>query len=178
MIWTLLRSADKPAPVKTCWRGDEIVVTQGGQPIDRLRAGRIDRVMLVHAGDGESPSEVRVALFHTAGRAVLLGAESGIAGRVLFERQAYWTQRRCIYWVAERSVDWTSIFGAPRWPFARLHLPQHCTLTSTAVATLLDRAVPSGPHTWDQRKQLRIDRRRPFRGRAIAATPVHAGMVT
>jgi len=178
MMWALLRTADKPAPVKTCWRGDEILVTQGVQLIDRLRARRIDRVTLVHAGEGESPSEVRVALFHTAGRVVLLGTQSGIAGRVLFERQAYWTQRRCIYWVAERSVDWPSIFGAACWPFARPHLPQHCTLTSTAVATLLDRAVPSGPHTWDQRKQHRIERRRPFRGHAIAATPVHAGMVT
>jgi hypothetical protein len=96
----------------------------------------------------------------------------------LFERQAYWAQRRCIYWVSERSVDWPSVFGASRWPFARPHLPQHCTLTATAVATLLDRAVPSGPHTWDQRKQRRIERRRPFRGYTIAATPVHAGMVT
>lgn len=177
MILTLLRAADKPAPVRTCWRGDEIVVTQGGQAIDRLRAKRIDRVTLVHAGDGESPSEVRVVLFHIAGRVVLLGTESGIAGRVLFERQAFWAQRRCIYWVAERSVDWPSVFGGSRWPFKRSHLPQHCTLTPTAVAALLDRAVPSGPHTWDQRKQHRIERRRPFRGHAIAAKPVHAGMV-
>ena len=99
-------------------------------------------------------------------------------GRVLFERQAYWTQRRCIYWVAERDVDWHAVFGTARWPFARLHLPQHCTLTSTAVATLLDRAVASGPHTWEQRKQRRIERRRPFRGHSVAAARVHAGMVT
>jgi hypothetical protein len=169
---------DRPPAVKTCWRADWIVVTQGGQLIDRLRAGRIDRVTLVHTGEGESPGEVRAALFQTAGRAVLLGAESGIAGRVLFEHQAYWSQRGCIYWVPERDVDWPAVFGSPRWPFARPRLPQHCTLTSTAVATLLDRAVPSGPHTWDQRKQRRIERRLPFRGQAIAVRPVHAGMVT
>jgi len=177
MIWTLPRT-DKASPIATCWRGDEIVVTQGIEPIDRLRASRIDRVTLLHAGEGESPGEVRAALVHSAGRAVLLGAESGIAGRVLFERQTYWAQRRCIYWVAERSVDWASVFGAARWPFVRLHLPQHCTLTSTAAATLLDRAVPSGPHTWEQRKQRRIERRRPFRGQPIAAAPVHAGMIS
>ena len=177
MCWTL-PPADRQAPIKTCWRADEIVVTQGGQLIDRLRARRIDRVTLVHSGEGESPGEVRAALFQTAGRAVLLGAESGIAGRVLFERQAYWSQRRCIYWVAEHSVAWPSVFGASRWPFARPCLPQHCTLTPTAVATLLDRTVPSGPHTWEQRKQHRIQRRRPFPGHTIAATPVHSGMFT
>jgi hypothetical protein len=176
MTWTMPKG-DKPAPVKTCWRADEIVVTQGGQLIDRLRATRIDRVTLVHTGEGESPGEVRAALFQTVGRAVLLGAESGIAGRVLFERQAYWSQRRCIYWVAEGDVDWPMVFGKSRWPFGRPHLPHHCCLTSTAVATLLDRAVPSGPHTWDQRKQRRIERRRPFRGHAIGAASVHSAVL-
>jgi hypothetical protein len=33
----------------------------------------------------------------------------------------------------------------------------------------------SGPHTWEQRKQHRIERRRPFPGRPIAATPAHSG---
>jgi len=176
LTWTSLPGASQ-APVETHWRADEIVVTQGNQLIDRLRAGRIDRVTLVHTGEGESPGDVCAALFQTAGRAVLLGAASGIAGRVLFERQAYWSQRSCIYWVAERSVAWASVFGASRWPFARPHLPQHCTLTPTAVATLLDRAVPSGPHTWDQRKQHRIERRRPFRGHATRATPMHSGVL-
>lgn len=162
--------ADKQASVRTCWRADEIMVTQGGHVIDRLRSGRIERVTLVHAGEGESPGEVRAALFQTSGRTVLLGAASGIAGRVLFERQAYWAQRNCIYWVAERGVDWPAAFGASRWPFARPRLPQHCSLTYTVVSALLDRAEPKGPHTWEQRKQYRIERRRPFRGHAIALT--------
>ena len=33
----------------------------------------------------------------------------------------------------------------------------------------------TGSHTWDQRKQHRIERRRPFPGRAIGATQAHSG---
>jgi hypothetical protein len=176
MVWTLPRT--KQAPVRTCWRADEIVVTQGGELIDRLRAATIERVTLVHAGEGESPSEVQAVLFEMADRAVLLGAASGIAGRVLFERQAYWSQRNCIYWVGERRVSWPSVLGEPRWPFGRPRVPQHRTLTPAAAASLLDRAEVTGPHTWEERKQHRIERRRPFPGHAIGATPVHSGMLT
>lgn len=175
MIWTLPRT--KQAPVGTCWWTDEIVVTQGGKLIDRLRAGDIERVTLVHAGDGESPGEVRAALFEMADRTVVLGAASGIAGRVLFERQAYWSQRNCIYWVGERRVAWPSVLGEPRWPLVRARVPQHRTLMPAAAASLFERAEVTGPHTWDERKRHRIERRRPFPGRAIGATPVHSGML-
>jgi len=176
IIWTSPRT--KQAPVETYWRADEIVVTRGDGPIDRLRAGAIERVTLVHAGEGESPGEVRAALFEMTDRAVLLGAASGIAGRVLFERQAYWSHRNCIYWVCERRVCWPSALGEPRWPFRRPRLPQHQTLTYAAAASLLDRAEVSGPHTWDERKRHRIERRRPFPGHAIGATPVHGSMLS
>jgi hypothetical protein len=176
MIWTLPRS--KQAPLRTCWRADEIVVTQGGALIDRLRASDIERVTLVHAGDGESPGEVRAALFEMADRAVVLGAASGIAGRVLFERQAYWSQRNCIYWVDQRLVSWPAALGEARWPLARARVPQHRTLTPTAAAALFERAEVTGPHTWDERKRHRIERRRPFPGRGIGAAPVHSGMLS
>lgn len=175
-IWTMPRA--KPAPVGTLWQADEIVVTRGREPIDRLRAGAIERVTLVHAGEGESPGEVRAALFELADcRAVLLGAASGIAGRVLFERQAYWTRRRCIYWVSERRVAWPTVLGEPRWPLARRRVPEYRTLTLATAEALLDRAAVTGPHTWDERKRHRIERRRPFPGRAIGATAVHGGML-
>jgi hypothetical protein len=177
MIWTSLARTQQ-APVETYWQADEIVVTQGGELVDRLRAGGIERVTLVHAGDGESPGEVRAALFEMADRAVLLGAASGIAGRVLFERQAYWSQRNCIYWVSERRVAWPAVLGEARWTLLRSRVPQHRALTPAAAASLLERAQVTGPHTWDERKRHRIERRRPFPGRAIGATPVHGGMLT
>jgi hypothetical protein len=174
MIWTLPRASQ--APVRTCWRADEIVVTQVGELIDRLRASDIERVTLVHVGDGESPGEVRAALFEMPDRAVLLGAASGIAGRVLFERQTYWSQRNCIYWVDQRRVAWPSLLGEPRWPLGRPRVPQHRSLTLAAAAALLEHAEVTGPQTWDERKRHRIELRRPFPGRAIGATPVHGGM--
>ena len=104
MNWTLL--AVKETHLRTCWQADGIVVTKGsGEWIDRLRADDVDRVTLIHAGEGESPAEVRAAVFELTGRVVLLDAASGIAGRVLFERQAYWSHRNCIYWVHQRRVS-------------------------------------------------------------------------
>ena len=174
MNWTLPRT--KPAQVHTCWRCDEIVVSLGTQSVDRLRAGDIERVTLIHGGEGESPAEVRAVLFETAERAVLLGAASGIAGRVLFERQAYWSQRNCIYWICEQRVAWPPSFGGSRWPFVRPRLPGHRSLTPSDAASLFDRSDVTGPHTWEQRKQHRIERRRPFPGWAVGgATAMHGG---
>ena len=175
LTWTLPRA--HPAPIETCWQADVIVVTRGRTVVDRLCADAIERVTLIHAGEGESPGEVRAALFELADRAVLLGAASGIAGRVLFERQAHWARRGCIYWVSERRVGWSSLPGEPRWPRLRARVPSHCTLTHAAAATLVDRGEAAGPQTWDDRKRLRIERRRPFPGRTVGATPVHGGML-
>ena len=163
------------APVSTCWRCDEIVVSRDRECIDRLPASDIQRATLVHRGEGDSPGEVRAVLLETSERAVLLSVTSGIAGRVLFERQAYWSRRNCIYWVSERRVTWPAAFAGSRWPFVRPRLPQHRCLTPSDAAALLDRAEVTGPHTWEQRKQHRIERRLPFPGWAIGTTAVHSG---
>jgi hypothetical protein len=176
-MWT---RRTEQAPVTTCWRADEIVVTQGAARIDHLPAGDIERVTLIHGGAGESPGEVRAALFELTERAVWLGAPSGITGSVLFERQAYWSHRNCIYWVSEASVAWPTALGATRWPFGRSALAQHQRLSRADAALLFDRTAVTGPHTWDQRKQYRIERRRPFpgfmshHGRAVDARPTAA----
>jgi hypothetical protein len=172
MRWTLLRT--KETPLKTRWQANEIVVTQGSALIDRLRASEIERVTLVHAGEGESPGEVRAAIFELGGRTVVLGAESGIAGRVLFERQAYWSQRSCIYWVNQRQVSWPLMAGASRWPLRR-RVPQHQSNTPDSAASLFDRSDVTGPHTWDQRKWHRIERRRHFPGSVIGSAQPHSG---
>ncbi len=164
-----------PPSVSTFWRVDEIIVNQAGACLDRLRASEIERVTLVHAGEGESPGDVRAVVFELADRAVMLDAGSGIAGRVLFERQAYWSQRQCIYWVSERRVAWPAALGASRWPLLRPRVSPHQVVPRATVAAMFEPADLSGPHTWEQRKQHRIERRRPFPGRPIAATPAHSG---
>ncbi|HTP72043.1 MAG TPA: hypothetical protein VML58_07480 [Burkholderiaceae bacterium] len=169
-MWT---PRTEQAPVKTCWRGDEILVTQGALQIDRLCASDIERVTLIHRGAGESPGEVRAALFELTERAVLLRATSGVAASVLFEHQAYWSDRNCVYWVSERCVARSSAVGSLRWPFGGAGLPRHRALSRADAASLFERAVVTGPHTWDQRKRYRIERRRPFPGWEIGATPIH-----
>jgi len=175
MHWTSLKIKD--SPLRTSWQADEIVVTRGDELIDHLRADEIERVTLVHAGEGEMPGEVRAAIFEMADRVVLLGAASGIAGRVLFERQAFWSQRNCIYWISERCLSWPEIQGESRWPFAR-RVPQHRALTAAAARSLYEQSDLTGPHTWDQRKQHRIERRRPFRGRMSDARHSPSSAVT
>ena len=168
MHWTPFKIRE--TPLRSSWQADEIVVTRGEELIEHLRADDIDRVTLVHADEGCSPGEVRAALFELPDRVVLLGAASGISGRVLFERQAFWSQRNCIYWVSERCVSWSEIQSESRWPFSR-QMPQHRQLTPAAARSLLDRSDVTGPHTWEQRKQHRIESSRPFPGRVIDPTP-------
>jgi hypothetical protein len=175
MHWTTLKIRE--TNLRSSWQGDEIVITRGDELIDHLGADEIERVTLVHAATGDSPGEVRAAVFELPDRVVLLGAESGIAGRVLFERQAYWSQRNCIFWVSERCVAWPEIHGESRWLFAR-SVPQHRQLTAAAARALFERADATGPHTWDQRKQVRIERRRLFPGRMAVATQARSSAMT
>jgi len=175
MHWTSLKIKD--SPLRTSWQADEIIVTRGDELIEHLRGDEIERVTLVHAGEGDMPGEVRAAIIEMPDRVVLLGAGSGIAGRVLFERQAFWSRHNCIYWISERCVSWPEAPGESRWPFAR-RVPQHRALTPSAANSLFERSDLTGPHTWDQRKQHRIDRRRPFRGRAITAAQTHSSALT
>lgn len=174
MNWTLKAKA---APLRTGWQADEIAVTRGGESVDRLRADDIERVTLVHIGAGESPIEVHAAIFELPDRVVVLGAQCGIAGRVLFERQAYWAQRHCIYWVSHRRVAWPETEADSRWLFAR-QAPPHLQLTPAVAKTLFQRSDATGPHTWDQRKQYRFERQRPFGGRQVGATQVQGSLMT
>ena len=175
MHWTSLRIRD--AQLRSSWQGDEIVVTRGDELVDHIPADQIVRVTLVHAGEGESPGDVRAAVFELADRVVVLGAASGIAGRVLFERQAFWSPRNCIYWVSERCVSWPELQSESRWPFTRQGV-QHRQLTPSDAEALYERWDVTGPHTWEQRKRHRIERRRTFPGRVLRATPTHSGALT
>ena len=175
MNWTFPRT--KQGLVSTRWKGDDIVVVHDNKVIDSLRSADIERVVLVHAGEGESPGDVRAALFELADRVVLLSAASGVAARVLFERQAFWSRHNGIYWAAERSVAWASLLGKGLWPL-RVRVPAYEAITRAAAGALLEHAQVTGPHTWDERKRYRIERRRPFRGHAIGATPLHSGLPT
>ena len=171
MFWMSLRA--KQDPLRCAWCADEIVVSRAGEVIDRLHADAIVSVTLVHAAGSDSPGEIRAAIFELPDRTVMIDASCAIASRVLFERQDYWSARGCIYWISERLVRWPQTDAQSRWPFAHQAPPPHCQWTAEAAESVLKRCDRSGPHTWGQRKQVRIDRQRPFPARAVDAMPLH-----
>ncbi len=79
--------------MNTRWEGTDLLVLRDEREIDRIASRDIHRVILVCHG-GDSPSDLRFAVVETLTDHILLPAASGIAGRVYFERQAFWAQRR------------------------------------------------------------------------------------
>ena len=82
----------------TLWRGKDIVVFRDDEEIHRVAADRIERVVFVHRDGGELPSDLVFTVVVAGDDALLFPAETGFAGRVNFERQAFWAQRSCVYW--------------------------------------------------------------------------------
>src|SRR5205823_2171178 len=145
----------------TAWQGQDIVVYRDDTEVDRVHAPQIDRVVLVHRGSGDSPGDVVRTLVELDGDCMLFPAETGFAGRVTFERQTFWAERACVYWVVEsraplplrlRRGSWFLPFGAPG--FMRIPRAQ--------LAGRIERWPLQGPQTWEQRKWRHIDDKRPF----------------
>lgn len=146
---------------RTAWQGQDIVVYRDDTEVDRLHAPAIERVLLVHRGSGESAGDLLHAVVETDSDCLLFPADTGFAGRVNFERQAFWAERGCVYWVNEsraslpmklrRGAGWFGL-GAPI--FRRV--------PRADLAAVLARWPVEGPQTWEQRKWRRIERGRPF----------------
>ena len=144
---------------RTAWQAQDIVVYRDDVEVDRVPASSIERVVLVHRGSGESPGDLMFAVVELAQDCLLFPADTGFAGRVNFERQAFWAERACIYWASEANASLPmrlrrGLFG--------LGAPQFARMPRTEFAPLLDRWVLEGPQTWEQRKWHRIERSRPF----------------
>ena len=161
----------KNAPIATRWDGTDLVVSRGTAEVDRLRGADIRRVILVCDG-GDTPSELQFAIVETATEHVLLPASSGIAARVYFERQLYWTQRACIYWVTGRHAPLPRHLCSGVW-LLRSHRPGYLRLTAAQLAALLAQWPLEGPQTWEQRKWANIAVTRSFAtvGHARAPSP-------
>jgi hypothetical protein len=143
----------------TAWVGMELVVSRDGQEIDRIPAEQIERVILVCRGSGDSPGDLAYALIETATDAVVLPAESGIAGRVHFERQAFWAQHHCIYWVSAAQAALPRRLRPGLWMLGRTR-PGYMRVPRTEVSQAIEQWPIEGPQTWEQRKWDRIVKRR------------------
>jgi len=148
---------------RTLWQQNDIVVFRDDIEVDRLPADRIERVCLLYSGSGDSPGDIVQSVVQMAGDEgyALFDAHTGFAGRVNFERHAFWREKACVYWVpvAAATFPWRLRFGAWRGEgkgraFRRL--------ASDEMAGAIGSWRLEGPQTWDERKHGRIQRTRPF----------------
>lgn len=148
----------KQVSLATRWEGADLVVLRHQQETARFAAADIRRVLLVCRG-GDTPADLDFAVIETATEHVLLPADSGIAGRVYFERQPYWTQRACIYWVTGRHAPLPRHLCPGIW-LLRRHRPAYLRLPASELAPLIEQWPIEGPQTWEQRKWSQIATKR------------------
>ena len=142
----------------TRWEGSDLLVLRDEREIDRIPASDIRRVILACRG-GDAPSDLRFAIVQTDTEHILLPAASGIAGRVHFERQSFWMQRACVYWVDEASAPLPRRLLSGAW-LLRRQPPGWKRLPLAELSSLIEQWPLDGPHTWEQRKWAQIARNR------------------
>jgi hypothetical protein len=149
---------------RTLWQQQAIVVYRDEVEVDRLAAERIGRVFLVYRGAGDCPGDIDMSIVELDGPGAgfaLFEARTGFAGRVNFERQAFWQERACVYWVpaASAALPWRLRLGGWRSEAAAraYRRIERAELDGCVGGWHLE-----GPQTWEERKQCRLERSRPF----------------
>jgi hypothetical protein len=145
--------------LNTAWQGMDLVLLRDTEVVDRVAAADIKRVIIVSEGAGDSPGDLAYVLIETPQDVVMLAAETGIAGRVHFERQAFWAEQRCVYWVSASRVSLPPALRPRLWPLRR-HAPSHARVPRSELGAAFDAWPLEGPQTWDERKWQRIARSR------------------
>jgi hypothetical protein len=146
---------------RTVWQGQDIVVFRNETEVDRLHAPAIERVLLIHRGSGETPGDVSQVLVEIGDSCLIFPTETGFSGRVNFERQAYWAERACVFWVNESRAPLPMRLRRGRW-WLGLRGPSFMRVPRDDLSALIGRWPLQGPETWEQRKWRRIERMRPF----------------
>ena len=146
---------------RTLWQQQDIVVYRDDIEVDRIAASRIGSVYLVYRGQGDSPGDIGVSVVELDDGYALFEAQTGFAGRVNFERHAFWQEKECVYWVpaASATLPWRLRLGAwtgsaPARAYRRL---ERSEIEGCVASWALE-----GPETWEDRKKRRIQRNRPF----------------
>ncbi len=144
--------------IETRWEGSDLLVLCNEIERDRIRAADIGRVILVCRG-GDAPANLRFAVIQTPIDCILLPAASGIAGRVHFERQSFWMQRPCVYWVDEAHARLPRRLLPGAWSLRR-QPPGWARLPWADLSGVIEQWPLEGPHSWEQRKWAQIERNR------------------
>jgi hypothetical protein len=144
---------------RTAWQGQDIVVWREDDEVDRIPAAQIEKVVFVHREGGESPTDLVHALVQMKDDWLVLPPETGFAGRVHFERHAFWTEKACVFWVDEAHAPLPLRLRRGR-IFRRE--PLYTRAPRDEMDAAVERWPLEGPQTWEQRKWHRIEARRPF----------------
>jgi hypothetical protein len=145
----------------TRWQAMELIVARDGREIDRVGACDIQRVIMVYRDRGDTPGDLAYAVLQTREHDLLFPPESGIAGRVHFERQVFWSERRCVHWVPLAKAALPRKLCPGLW-ILRQHKPAFVRLPRQELQPLIASWPLEGPQSWDERKVARIARARPF----------------
>ena len=145
----------------TAWQGTDIAVYRDDAEVDRFDAQQVERVLLLYKGSGDFPGDVVQAVVELPETCLVFGAETGFAGRVNFERQAFWSERGCVHWVAQSRAPLPLRLrtGAG---LLKLSSPPFMRVPKADLAAAIARWPLQGAQTWDERKRRRIERSQPF----------------
>jgi hypothetical protein len=146
---------------RTAWQGQDIVVFRDDVEVDRVSAPLIDRVVFVHRHAGESPGDLLYAVVESGDDCLIFPDFTGFAGRVNFERQPFWAERGCVFWVSDQRASLPLRLRRGRW-LLRGPGPAFARVPRAELAPLIEKWPLQGPQTWEQRKWRRIENSRPF----------------
>ena len=139
----------------------ELIVARDGHEVDRVAACDIERAIMVYRDRGDTPGDLAYAVLQTHEHDLLFPPESGIAGRVHFERQLFWSERRCVYWAPLAKAALPRHLCPGLW-ILRQHKPAFVRLPRDELRPVIAHWPLEGPQLWDERKNERIARARPF----------------
>lgn len=151
---------------RTAWQGQEIVVYRDNEIVDRVWTPDIQRVVLVYRGAGDTPGDLAYALVEMPNDHLIFPAETGIAGRVHFERLAFWASRPRVYWVNEDEAVLPARYRPGLWLMRRAK-PVFLRLPRTELDSVVEQWNLEGPQSWEERKERRVQRSLPFADLAL-----------
>ena len=140
-------------------QGHHIAIHRDDVEVDRFDAQQVERVLLLYKGSGDFPGDVVQVVVELPEECLVFGAETGFAGRVNFERQAFWAERNCVHWVSQSRA---ALPLRLRTGLLKLSPPAYLRVPKAELANAIGRWPVQGPQTWDERKRRRIERAQPF----------------
>ena len=146
--------------------------------IDRVHAPDIERIVFVQPSDSSNVGDLSFTLIELPEEYVMFPVETGLAGRVHFERQTFWAAKACIYWADSLIARLPAHLLARRGLSLGRRAPRFGRIARAELAPLVEHWLLEGPQSWDERRWQRIERSQPFARidtHAASRPPSHTG---